>query len=362
MPSLRSAASCALLALLAFPATASAITAEPRPQLGRSFTVSLVSGGVLVKTPGGGRSFRLTRRTRKIPVNSTVDATKGRVRLAGAVTRRGGRWAGVFYGGAFKATQARRARAMIDLKLVGGSSAGCAAAAAVNGVASSRRVRRLWGRARGRFRTRGSYSAATIRGTNWLTEDRCSTTVVASAEGTVNVTTGRNETEVTEGTVYESASTTDKLPIPGYADFYYAAINYDLPRGGKRRGTKGPIGDLGFRLDINLFKNSSTRPTSVDVCIRRVGSAQERCTSYPLEINEYDTDCTTPSEPDCLYGQGDQCDPESGPGDYVVRYRVNGLDIPSVFTAHLARPDPYWADVYRKPPFCLVLKQGSAVP
>jgi hypothetical protein len=291
-----------------------------------------------------------------------VDATKGRVRLVGAVSRSGGRWVGVFYSGAFTATQARRPRALIDLKLVGGSSAGCPADAAANAEASRRRVRRLWGSATGHFRTRGSNSAATIRGTKWLTEDRCNTTVVASAEGTVNVTTGRSEFEVSEGTVYESSYTTDKLPIPGYADFYSAGINYDLPRGGKRRGKDGPLGDLGHRVDINLFKNSSTRPTSADACIRRVGSANERCTSYPLEVNEYDTDCTTASEPDCLYGQGDQCDPESGPGDYLVRYRVNGIDLPFVFTAHLPPPDPYWLDLYRQPPLCLVLKQGSAVP
>jgi hypothetical protein len=290
-----------------------------------------------------------------------VNATNGRVRLVGAASRSGGRWAGVFYSGAFQATQARRRLAPIDLKLVGGSFAGCAADAAVNAVAS-RRVRRLWGRARGRFRTRGRNSAATIRGTQWLTEDKCDTTVVASAEGTVNVTTGRSEFQVSEGVVYESAYKTDALPIPGYADFYSAGVNYDLPRGGKRRGRNGPLGDLGHRVDINLFKNSSTRPTSADVCIRRVGSAEERCTSYPLAPNEYDKDCTTAAEPDCLYGQGDQCDPESGPGDYLVRYRVNGVDLPFLFTAHLPPPDPYWLELYRKPPLCLVLEQGSAVP
>ena len=102
----------------------------------------------------------------------------------------------------------------------------------MNGVASSRRVRRLWGRARGRFRTRGSYSAATIRGTKWLTEDRWGSTAVASAEGTVTVTTGGIESEVHEGTVFESASTKDKLPIPGYADFEF---RFDQLRPSARR-------------------------------------------------------------------------------------------------------------------------------
>ena len=37
------------------------------------------------------------------------------------------------------------------------------------GTRSSRRVRKLWGDGRGRFRTRGRYGAATVRGTKWLT-------------------------------------------------------------------------------------------------------------------------------------------------------------------------------------------------
>ena len=290
-----------------------------------------------------------------------MDATKGRVRLAGAVTRSGGRWAGVFYGGAFKATQARRARAVIDLTLVGGSFAGCAAGASVNGVASSRRVRRLWGKARGRFRTRGSYSAATIRGTKWLTEDRCGTTVVASAEGTVNVTTARNETKLPRAPCTR-APTRRKLPIPGFANFDIADITYELPRGGKRRGTKGPMGTLGFRIDISLFK------TFVDAsdqcrCLHQARGRRPRALHH-LSAGDQRVrhGLHNPLGARLPLWAGDQCDPESGPGDYVVRYRVNGLDIPSVFTAHLARPDPYWADVYRRPPFCLVLKQGSAVP
>ena len=90
-----------------------------------------------------------------------------------------------------------------------------------------------------------------------------------------------------------------------------------------------------------------------------MGGAQERCTTYPLEPDPY-YDCTT--LPACSFNIGDQCDPESGPGDYLVRYRVNGIYLPFLFTAHLPPPDPFWLDLYRKPPLCRVLKQGSAVP
>ena len=50
-----------------------------------------------------------------------------------------------------------------------------------------RRVRRLWGDGRGRFRTRGRYGAATVRGTKWLTLDRCDGTKVRVVRGKVAV-------------------------------------------------------------------------------------------------------------------------------------------------------------------------------
>ena len=48
-------------------------------------------------------------------------------------------------------------------------------------------MRRLWGKGHGRFRTSGHYSAATVRGTKWLMEDRCDGTVTRVVRGTVEV-------------------------------------------------------------------------------------------------------------------------------------------------------------------------------
>ena len=45
----------------------------------------------------------------------------------------------------------------------------------------------LWGNGRGRFRTRGRYGAATVRGTKWLTDDRCDGTLVRVKRGKVGV-------------------------------------------------------------------------------------------------------------------------------------------------------------------------------
>lgn len=354
--------SAALLGASAIPPSAGAIEAVKRPKLGRSFVVSLVSGTVTVKKPGRARASRLSRRRTVIPVGSTVNATKGKVRLVGAVRRSGGSQAGVFYAGAFRATQARRDRAVIDLKLVGGNFSGCAASASAKGYVSvSKRVRRLYGNAKGNFRTRGGHSAATVRGTKWLTEDRCDSTRVAAEEGSVTVDTGGSQSEVQEGTVFESTFTTDPQPVPGYADFYIASINYELPGGGSRVGENGPLGFVGFLLGINMFKDQHA--DFGEVCIRRVDGGAERCTQYPFEPNPYDTDCTDPGQLDCLYGAGDQCDPESGPGDYYVRFRVNGVDLPFTLTAQAPEPDPYWLEVYRQPgSWCLNRKEQSAFP
>jgi hypothetical protein len=177
-------------------ADASAVKRADGPELGRSFVVSRVSGTVLVKTPGSARRIRLTRRPRTIPVGSTVDATRGKVRLVGAVNRSRKKQAGVFYAGAFRVTQKRRPGAVIDLKLVGGNPSVCAAAQSAAAQLSPRVIRRLRSSARGHFRTRGSSSAATIRGTKWTTEDRCDGTRTVSEQGTVQTTSPIGEDDL----------------------------------------------------------------------------------------------------------------------------------------------------------------------
>jgi hypothetical protein len=52
---------------------------------------------------------------------------------------------------------------------------------------SKKRLGRLWGSGEGRFRTRGRFSAATVRGTVWLTEDRCDGTLTRVVKGKVSV-------------------------------------------------------------------------------------------------------------------------------------------------------------------------------
>jgi ferric-dicitrate binding protein FerR (iron transport regulator) len=46
---------------------------------------------------------------------------------------------------------------------------------------------KLWGNGKGKFQTSGKYSSATVRGTIWLTQDRCDGTLVTVKRGVVSV-------------------------------------------------------------------------------------------------------------------------------------------------------------------------------
>ena len=123
-----------------------------------------------------------------LPLSSTVDATSGAVLLKARARRRGPIASGTFNMGAFLVKQPRRARGLTELTLTGGDFSACRAAART-GASSARRhaVRRLFGNTHGRFRTRGRHSTATVRGTVWLTVDRCDGTLTKVHKGVVRV-------------------------------------------------------------------------------------------------------------------------------------------------------------------------------
>jgi hypothetical protein len=151
------------------------ISRKPFPKVGRTVVVKATDGRVTVK-PRGRKRFTLTKSSRAIPMRSLVDATSGKVKLTSAKPR-GGTQSGVFSQGAFVVTQ-RKSDGLTDLTLSGDISGCKAAGKAGADVASARKKRRrLFGRAHGRFRSRGRNSSATVKGTDWLTEDRCNGTV-----------------------------------------------------------------------------------------------------------------------------------------------------------------------------------------
>jgi hypothetical protein len=164
-------------------------TGETVPSLGETVVLGPAAGTVLVKVKGESRFKALTGLGR-VPVGSTIDTRRGTVRLVSALDRAGRTQAASFHGGKFQVRQARSGGGMTDIVLRGGSFQACGRphARRASAAASRRRVRRLWSDDHhGRFRTRGHNSVATVRGTSWLTVERCDGTLTRVSHGTVVV-------------------------------------------------------------------------------------------------------------------------------------------------------------------------------
>jgi hypothetical protein len=149
----------------------------PPPVAGESVNVE-PEGPVKIKLPGSDDFIELTD-GQQIPVGTVVDVRKGRVTLAAA-----GGGNALFYAGIFKIGQGKGTKPLTTLKLVEKLSCPSGEASA---AAKKKRKRRLWGDGKGRFRTRGKHSAATVVGTKWLVEDRCNSTLTRVARGRVSV-------------------------------------------------------------------------------------------------------------------------------------------------------------------------------
>ena len=135
-----------------------------------------------------GRSSRLTD-TDTLRFGVVFDTTKGTLRLTVAKDRKGDESTLDVTGGQFVATQDKTL--LTTLTLTGGNFGVCGkrklASVATTPPPKKKSVRHLWGNGKGRFRTKGRYSAATVRGTHWLTDDRCDGTLTYVKRGTVSV-------------------------------------------------------------------------------------------------------------------------------------------------------------------------------
>ena len=171
----------------------------PNPALGSSVNVQQIAGTVLVGVRGVAARGRATAsqkgvtfvplsEARQIPVGSFLDTRRGAVRLQSARDRRGTRQNGDFSRGLFQVLQSRRSRGLTDVVLKGASFSSCRRAGRGKRARAAASIRRrLRGNARGRFRTRGRHSAATIRGTVWEVADRCDGTLTKVTRGKVAV-------------------------------------------------------------------------------------------------------------------------------------------------------------------------------
>ena len=166
-----------------------------RPVRGRSVAVQASAGIVLVRLPGTRRATPLDGAA-QVPLGAVIDTTHGTVRLTSASSAHGSQ-TGLFSGGAFRVRQTHGPRPVTQLALAGGDFSTCPRAGAARAAAKKGPSRRLWGRDKGgRFTTIGRSTSATVRGTRWLTEDRCAGTRVTVAEGAVSVRDWRHRRNV----------------------------------------------------------------------------------------------------------------------------------------------------------------------
>jgi len=155
----------------AVPTAAPTATPTPPPP-------SVVSGTVRIKRPGSNTYVELAS-SAEIPVGSTVDTKRGAVSISDGA---GGR--AEFSDGIFKLTRAGGVTVLtLTEPLTGCKKPSGRASAAAKKV----KTRKLWGKGKGAFRTAGKYSAATVRGTTWLVQDTCTSTLTRVTEGVVTV-------------------------------------------------------------------------------------------------------------------------------------------------------------------------------
>lgn len=149
---------------------------------GKTFIADPEDGPIRVTFPDG-RSEVLSGET-EIPVGSTINASGGRVDLTSANPGDQVFQSARFWAGSFRVSQ-KRGETLVLLELTGGLKRN---QVCKGGKSRSKRVlRRLWGSGKGRFKTKGNKGAAGVRGTIWLSADRCDGSLFSVREGVVEV-------------------------------------------------------------------------------------------------------------------------------------------------------------------------------
>jgi hypothetical protein len=156
----------------------------PPPVPGETVNASRSRGTVRVKLPGSDEFFVL-QDGQQLPMGTTFDTTKGRVNLVAAANNTGKTQKAWFYKGVFKVRQSKGRKPLTTLSMTGKLQ--CGGGKKANAAAKKNRKRRLWGNGKGRFRTKGKHSAATVVGTIWFVEDRCNGTLTRVKRGKVRV-------------------------------------------------------------------------------------------------------------------------------------------------------------------------------
>jgi hypothetical protein len=282
-----------------------------KPKLGRTAVVSPTQGVVKIKVKGTRRLTRLRHR-RVIPMGSTVDATHGRVKLVTAADASGATQSGIFYDGAFTISQSRSGERFVDLTLVGGRAQACAQSTGrrTGSAARKRVLRKLWGNAKGHFRTKGSYSSATVRGTVWLTEDRCDGTLIVSHDGVVDTSDGAGQRFT-----LNPGQSVIAYCVPRAGAAIYCIIVLSQPADG--------IFGFGYA--------TVSEGDVYDLCVTGPSGTQ-RCRRFPLSARGQLVAGKISSAVVCYQ--------DEGPGEYTARWFFAGglVGIPLSFTATVPPP------------------------
>ncbi len=156
----------------------------PPPEPNETVNLEPKSGTVKVRVKGTNRFVELTEGM-QVPLGSELDLRSGRITLTAASDKSGGTATADFYGGIALVRQTKGAKPITRLTLT--EKLACPNAGRANASARRKKKRRLWGDGSGSFRTEGSYSSATVRGTKWLVEDQCKSTLTRVVRGSVSV-------------------------------------------------------------------------------------------------------------------------------------------------------------------------------
>jgi hypothetical protein len=165
--------------------------APPPPVLGHSVNIKPVSGQVFILVAG--KLVPVTD-NQQIPTGATLDTRTGSLQLTAASTGKGKKpQTGIFGGAIFKLTQAKNG--LTNLSLAEGAFQGAPSYATCKAhkapeasAAATKTLQLLHATAKGKFRTTGRYSAATVRGTKWTVADRCDGTFTRDLVHSVAVT------------------------------------------------------------------------------------------------------------------------------------------------------------------------------
>jgi hypothetical protein len=152
------------------------------PVLGVQAEVAPLSGSVRVRQPGS-KHFVRVKTIQPLRYGAVVHATRGHLQVIAATPHHGFE-SGQFYAGGFNLTQAKSGYVQARLT---GKPTGCTREPRGNVAAGKPKSFKLWGHVKGHFRTRGNYGSASVRGTVWLTENRCDGTFFQVRKGTLRI-------------------------------------------------------------------------------------------------------------------------------------------------------------------------------